>query len=512
MPVEHTAPDQNGSGVARSRERFLAVDERPPQGVRQEIVASWRRSRHSGVEADRLAPQFVDHADGDTPLTRSVDPVLRQLQEQVAGQPLSIVLTDATGLVLRRITGDSSLERHLDRINLAPGFSYAESVVGTNGIGSALEAGRAMHVFGHEHFAERLEDLACAGAPIRHPVSGKTIGVLNLTCWQPDAGQLLMTLAKATAEQMRDTLMNSAGARETALLHAYLRACRHSTGMVFGLDENLVMMNTSARSTLDPLDQASLLQHAGEALAERRGAASVALPSGALVRIHAKVLPEVNQAGCGVVEVKLLESPAVGAVEPVPSMLLPGLIGNGTLWRRACREAEAVGRSGSWLLVQGETGSGRTALLLALQQRLDPTGHCITIDGAEALGPQGKTWTTRTLAALAAPTGTCVLRNLDQLPAPALRVLTSALQDAGGRRNFWVAAAVSAEQPGPALARLLTLFATTVQVPPLRHHVTDVEQLVPFLLRRLAATVGWCAQPKPFRSFYDAAGPATSPS
>ena len=74
---------------------------------------------------------------------------------------------------------------------LAPGFSYAEEFVGTNGIGTALEGGRPMHVFGHEHYAENLEDLACAGVPIHHPISGKTVGAVDLTCWRKDADPLL---------------------------------------------------------------------------------------------------------------------------------------------------------------------------------------------------------------------------------------------------------------------------------------------------------------------------------
>src|SRR6266566_1655907 len=94
------------------------------------------------------------------------------------------------------------LDRHLEGVQLAPGFSYAEASVGTNGIGTALESGRPTHVFGHEHYAENLEDLACAAAPIHHPVSGKTVGAVDLTCWRRDAGLLLITLAKVTAGQI----------------------------------------------------------------------------------------------------------------------------------------------------------------------------------------------------------------------------------------------------------------------------------------------------------------------
>jgi transcriptional regulator of acetoin/glycerol metabolism len=93
-----------------------------------------------------------------------------------------VTLADARGVLVSRLTAGHDLERHLDGVRLLPGFSYAEKFAGTNGIGTALECGLAAHVFGHEHYAEHLEDLACAAAPARHPISGKIIGVVGLTC------------------------------------------------------------------------------------------------------------------------------------------------------------------------------------------------------------------------------------------------------------------------------------------------------------------------------------------
>src|SRR3569833_2064616 len=125
------------------------------------------------------------------------------LGEQFDGQPISLILTDANGVVLTQRTGDADLKRHLERVELAPGCSYGEQSVGTNGIGTALEDGRATTVFGHEHYAEHLENLACAGVPIHHPISGKKIGAVALPCWYKDAGGLLVALARWTAERLR---------------------------------------------------------------------------------------------------------------------------------------------------------------------------------------------------------------------------------------------------------------------------------------------------------------------
>ena len=192
--------------------------------------------------------------------------------------------------LLSRLTADRDLERHLDRVQLAPGFSYAEEFVGTNGIGTALESGQAAHVFGHEHYAEHLEDLACAAVPVRHPVSGKIVGAVDLTCWRKDASALLIALAQSTAGQITQALLDDSGAGEVQLLQEYLRACRHTGGIVFALTNDMVMMNDHARDVLDPGDQAALLgacsrgagqrpPWSGGCRAAHRGQGADALPS-----------------------------------------------------------------------------------------------------------------------------------------------------------------------------------------------------------------------------------------
>jgi hypothetical protein len=137
-----------------------------------------------------------------------------------------------------------------------------------------------VHVFGHEHYAEHLEDLACAAVPIRHPISGKAVGAVNLTCWRKDAGRLLIALAQSTAAQVTQGLLNDSSAEEFQLLREYLRACRSTGGFVFALTHDMVLMNDQARDTLDPGDQAALLGHAAGALGgDHRVVVDVELPA-----------------------------------------------------------------------------------------------------------------------------------------------------------------------------------------------------------------------------------------
>ena len=283
----HTAKDQ----LAEARDRFLAAEPVDQNAVRKPILASWWRSRQWHVAADHIELNYLRDPDLESNLARTADPVLRHLHEQLDGQPISIILTDANGLVLTRMTADHDLERALDGIKLAPGFSYAEDKVGTNGIGTALEAGGPAHVFGHEHYAESLERFGCAGVPIHDPVSGKTVGVIDLTCWRKDADPLLVSLVKSTADQITQALLAAGSNRDLRLLQEYVRACRRTGGIVLALGNDVVMLNDHARRVLDPADQSALIGHATEALtrenpgavsgrpAQRRGGPDV-LPAG----------------------------------------------------------------------------------------------------------------------------------------------------------------------------------------------------------------------------------------
>jgi transcriptional regulator of acetoin/glycerol metabolism len=479
------------SRLSQVRERFLTGEPIEPGQVRDTILASWRRSREWHVAADRMDLSYVRDPDLDTPLTRTALPVLQNLRENLQGELVSVILTDAHGVALSRLTADHDLERHLDRVQLAPGFSYAEEFAGTNGIGTALESGRAVHVFGHEHYAEHLEDLACAAVPIRHPISGQAVGAVNLTCWRKDAGRLLIALAQSTADQVTQGLLNDSSAAEFQLLREYLRACRSTGGSVFALTHDMVLMNDQARDTLDPGDQAALLGHAAGALAgDHRVVVEVELPTGARARMHCRPLrgKDRQRIAGGVVHVKVIEpdSQVVGAGAGSRARRFgPALVGSGPLWLRGCRQVEAACAAGEWLSLEGEPGTGKLALLRAVHRRRNPAAAFHVLDAAEA-GDHG--WMARALGDLLEGQGSLVIRHVDRLSPVRLQALWIALEQAlaaGRQQVLWVAVTLSEGPASGDLAGLLKFFPGAVELPPLRHHIEDLHELVPFFLARL---------------------------
>jgi len=482
MPM-HTARDM----LAEAREHFLAAEPVDQSAVRKPILASWWRSRQWNVAADHIELDYLRDPDLESNLARTANPVLRHLHEQLDGQPISIILTDAAGLVLTRMTADHDLERHLDGVKLAPGFSYAEERVGTNGIGTALESGGPAHVFGHEHYAEHLEGLACAGVPIHDPVSGKTVGVIDLTCWRKNADPLLVSLVKSTADQITQALLAAGSSRDLRLLQEYVRACRRTGGIVLALGNDVVMLNDHARQVLDPADQSALIGHATEALArENPGAVTVDLPSGMVARMFCRRVSGNSAFPDGVVHVKLaapLPVPEVPA--PRTAMYLPGLVGSGVLWLRACREAEALYDAADWMTLEGESGVGKLALARAVHQRRNPAApfHVLDVDGAAS------DWLTKVRGELLDGSGMLVIRHADLLNAKQVHALVSALQEARTakrHKELRVAMTLNRKRSSTDLTRLLRFFQGTVELPPLRHHIEDLHELVPFFLARLS--------------------------
>lgn len=498
------APEAAPDRVARARVSFLVDDPVDAGVVREPILASWTRSRHFDVAADHLDLPYETDSDPDSVLLRTARPILDEVADQFATEPVSVILTDDDGVVLERRTGDSTLAQHLDRIWLAPGFSYAERYVGTNGIGTALEGRGPAVVFGHEHYVEHLEDMACAGAPIRHPVTGKILGVLDLTCWRHEANLMMAGVASTLARRIEETLLAQSGRRELALLNDYLSACRRNQGAVLAISEDLLMMNDRARELLDPRDQVPLLAGAAEALGTgRRQQLVLDLPSGATARVQCRPSWADGGLSGGVLQVQVLPGAGVvrgstsRAVSAAPPAALPAVVGSGALWSKCCQAVDRHFQSREWVVLEGEAGCGKATLARATHQRRTPAGHLRVLD-ADNYCPR---WIADVIEELeTGDGGTLVLTHVDRLSPEGVQTLCDALEphhDSTGPDRPWLVVTIGRD--GTDLADLFDYFPRTVEVPPLRHHIEDVAELVPYLLARLTRGFDLTCSPEAMR-------------
>src|SRR4051812_36687450 len=180
-------------------------------GLRQPIVESWKRSLETGLDPlDLLAPLEADPVEmqerwAEHPLGSLAHVLLAQLGDIARESESLIVVSDASGLLLH-IEGPDSLKTQAAEMNFVEGAQYSEAAAGTNGIGTVLAAGHALQVFASEHFNQRHHGWACSGAPVRDPVSGRVLGVVDLSGpWQRD-DPLNLEFATAAAQTLEQCL------------------------------------------------------------------------------------------------------------------------------------------------------------------------------------------------------------------------------------------------------------------------------------------------------------------
>ncbi|CNF97253.1 transcriptional activator of acetoin/glycerol metabolism [Mycobacterium tuberculosis] len=218
---------------------------REPVTVRPSISESWRRSRDAGVDgAIEAAPlvfgrDALGDARGAHPLRPHL-PLLEALLRRVADETEHLMLiTDADGHVLWT-QGPPGARRAAEAIGLAEGFRWAEDAVGTNGIGTALAAGRPEYVYAAEHVAHVLHAWSCAGAPITDPDSARVVGCIDVSATVAALHPATVALVAAAARLAESRLENEMLVRDERLRERLLPHLR-------GLGETGLLVTATGR-------------------------------------------------------------------------------------------------------------------------------------------------------------------------------------------------------------------------------------------------------------------------
>ncbi|WUV84920.1 GAF domain-containing protein [Streptomyces sp. NBC_01476] len=189
--------------LAAVREATLS-GEVPPRPPRTVIGESWARMLAAGLDPDTgrhsglLSTDEIEQRRQDTPLGEIL-PVLRDGLVTVADAAWHImVVTDAEGRVLWR-DGNLAVRKSADRLGLAEGASWAEDVVGTNAIGTALVTRSPLQVHSAEHFVRVHHGWTCAAAPLHDPRSGRLLGVVDVSGPAATAHPATLSLVSAVA-------------------------------------------------------------------------------------------------------------------------------------------------------------------------------------------------------------------------------------------------------------------------------------------------------------------------
>ena len=483
--------------LGAARAAFLAGDDEPV-GVRPEIARSWRRSRMSGVEADGPElPFFPDFETVTSKLYLAAQPILQRCAERLLDANSSIVLADRRARVLGRWSGDRSLDRGLERANVAPGFLLAETVAGTNGIGTVVEESKPVKIVGREHFAEQFARFTCVGSPIRHPMTNQIEGVLDIACRDAHNDRLLLPMAMEIASKIEHQLYLHASERERALLESFLREVRASSRPVVSMSEQFMMANAAAARLLDGTDQLLLWEQASlAATSHRERSLELVLGDGRPVRAHCRPV-EIDARTIGVVvefdPASLGETAARRSCTVSAGQGSGAVVGQSLAWRQAETLTRRVAATGLPILFVGEAGTGK--LTLARFAHACASEPAITAENVSAVtvvdcalaGVDGSAaWLQQLRVHLAEGRGGVVLRHVEQLDratATGLCALIDGAPEGGGPlcSTTTVAYGSDPELPQPLLDRLAVVRVTLA---PLRQRPEDIPVLAGEFVRR----------------------------
>ena len=346
----------------RARERFAATGA-ADASVEGAILASWIRSRLCGAGPDRREARYDGSAvDADSRLRRAARPVLERLSADLTDTPTALLLSDPDARVLRRWASEPAMAQLMDSVRAAEGFVLSEDTVGTNGVGTPLEEGRPVAVIGTAHYNEIFDAASCAGAPVRHPVTGRVEGVVSLTCRADAANPLQLPLISAAARDIEQRLLEAAEATERCLLAAFTAARHRTTRPVLCVGEDLVLATPAAARMLEGVSQGLLWERARGAVAddgERLFALAIDGEEELLARCRA-----VRDDDAMVGVIVAIDPPRRAPRRPPPRATT--LAGRSAAWRAAVSAVADCIATGTPVLVWGEPGVGKTALLADL--------------------------------------------------------------------------------------------------------------------------------------------------
>ncbi|MEB3034653.1 sigma-54-dependent Fis family transcriptional regulator [[Mycobacterium] nativiensis] len=401
----------------------------------------------------------------------------------------------------------------LDEVQFAPGFDCSEAALGTNGIGTVLEAGQPLSVVGSEHFTENLRRFACTGAPIIDPVTRRIEGVLDITSLAQSWSPLIPTLIKNAAKDISRNLLLDRNQSQRAIFETYLRvAARSARHAVFAFGDTVFIASPCAQQMFDAGEQQVLREHATFLMTHKEHASdTIALPGRErLVHLWGTRIFAGSEIAGIVVTAELVSSRRSGLPDDFPGQASPqtgvatqqpaeiadapfrsrgSLAGGRTpAWVRACGELRAALENKQPALLVGETGVGKSTLAIELFHSIYPNAHSIALDAAQ-IGIEVTPSDIGSLVSNRSEPTLHIVRDIDQASPDGVEKLEayfSVVESLDG--PAWIVATVSPSPPSsdsPCCA-LLSHFDTTITVPPLRCRTDDLPAITATLLHTIA--------------------------
>ena len=202
----------------------------PPDLIRPDIVASWKRSLDCGLDPDHIEPAYVSQSVlrekfvqcGD--LLSAADPILEEFADQFSANLFTVDLYDKDLCLMKMYGRPSELKKRPAYV--MPGLLRAEEICGTTSMSYALQRKKASQLIGGEHFSNAMTENVCTAALILF--EGECIGLINVVehQWEMDSRTLgtLVSLAKLVEYNYKQQKLRQELLREVSLNQGIIKA------------------------------------------------------------------------------------------------------------------------------------------------------------------------------------------------------------------------------------------------------------------------------------------------
>ncbi|MGH3451060.1 MAG: sigma-54-dependent Fis family transcriptional regulator [Haloechinothrix sp.] len=444
-----------------------------PNSLRAEIELSWRRVRLGGalpnMPVDRLD---VVEIDTSSRLMVAARPVLDEMADELTGTRYCVLLADRACRIVDRWFDTATVERALEGISAVPGTQFAEETVGTNGLGTPIELRRGVAVHGDEHFNEALKRFSCYGHPIRHPVTHRIEGVLDITGISTDANPMLGPFLARAVRDVERRLAEGARVSERRLLEAFQRAVQRRSRPLAVLGRDVVLTNRAAVDLLDADDHGTLRALAEESPHRRAWTRQIRFASGALVDVRAERIPGAD--GGTLFHLDPVDRPHV----PIPRGQRTSDETGVDARLRGLREFAGA------VLIAGEPGTGRTTAI-----RTVAGAKQLTVLDATDVATMGEhAWAERFDHLARSQDRVLAIEEFHLLPDTLCGLVSRRL--AGWRAAPLVLTSEPPDRLAPLAASVAACAHVRVELPPLRNRIDELPRLIRAQIAELNPAAG----------------------
>lgn len=425
----------------RDWEEFRAVG-RIPSSVREFVLQSWKRSADHGVNGQQSAPKLNEY---ELFLRRKEARRLR-LSAQVAFQKAGYLLNNTGTMLLLcnnngdvlDVSGDATTQARGQENNLHIGGNWNEASIGTNAIGTAIHLGRPIQVSSVEHYCEEIHRWNCAATPVMDPVNGKLLGVIDISWPNNSEHPNAWALSTALASQIEADLGRYyAFEREKLAGQLYLRRSAIGSDPVLIMDRSGrdVFSSDNFQRLCDNRDALNSLRERIPDLMEERPQDIVEELSGLLPEANLEVISEGDNAIGVMLSLRRnrlvsrnsgADLDKIGRIGPVTFAL--------------CNQAHRLATANISVLIEGETGTGKTFLAQAIHRAGGSSGSNFEMLDCSTLTEQElreditrQTRRVSMLEQIAEKNSTLCLERLTAMTLPAQKLLLCLLDQLSSR-------------------------------------------------------------------------------